>query len=121
MTDLNRTELSREQREDWKWRAKVNIDRGYPNHEFLSAKNTLRVLDALDEAERNLANVQKMYDRACADIQDYSVGIERAKAEAEEVQREHMVMPPDALILADRVLAALAPVAEEGDEDAAKG
>ena len=42
--------------------------------------------------------------------------IERAKAEAEKVSREQLVMPPEALILADATLAALDTGKEKNDE-----
>lgn len=41
--------------------------------------------------------------------------IERAKAEAEKVSREQLVMPPEALILADATLAALDTGKEAGE------
>lgn len=57
--------------------------------QFIAAANPTTILALLDRLERAEA------------------AIERAKAEAEKVSREQLVMPPEALILADATLAAL--------------
>ena len=67
------------------------------NARFIAAANPAVVLAMLDRLERAEA------------------AIERAKAEAEKVSREQLVMPPEALILADATLAALDTGKEAGD------
>lgn len=63
-----------------------------------------------------IREVEAERDAALARAEAAEAAIERVRAEVEEVQREHLVMPPDALILADKVLDALAPVTEGGDD-----